>query len=63
MEVVPAVDQRAVGIVLKLGIDVANSGERKRQVIRGLVMRVAQVLLVVVSLIRIRDGGMDPFCG
>jgi len=61
MEMVPAEGQRAVGIVLKLAPDVANSGERKRQVIRGLVMRVAHVLQGVISLTRLGDGGWTHF--
>ena len=61
MEMVPAEGQRAVGIVLKLAPDVANSGERERQVIRGLVMRVAHVLQGVVSLTRLGEGGWTHF--
>ena len=61
MEMVPAEGQRAVGIVLKLAPDVANSGDRKRQVIRGLVMRVAHVLQGVISLMRLGDGGWTHF--
>jgi len=61
MEMVPAEGQRAVGIVLKLEPDVASSGDRKRQVIRGLVMRVAHVSQGVVSLTRLGDGGWTHF--
>jgi len=61
MEMVPAEGQRAVGIVLKLAPDVTNSGERKRQLIRGLVMRVAHVLQGVISLTRLGDGGWTHF--
>jgi len=61
MEMVPSEGQRAVAIVLKLAPDVANSGERNKQVIRGLVMRVAHVLQGVVSLTRLGDGGWTHF--
>jgi hypothetical protein len=61
MKMVPSEGQRAVAIVLKLTPDVAHSGERNRQVIRGLVMRMAHVLQGVVSLTRLGDGGWTHF--
>jgi hypothetical protein len=61
MQLVPSEGQRAVAIVLKLAPDVAHSGARNRQVIRGLVMRVAHVLQGVISLTRLGDGGWTHF--